>query len=290
MDTDRLRYFVTVVEAGSLTKASLALNISHSGLSKAISTLQSEIQTVLFRPAGRGLEITEEGKWFYQKALAILSIADEINRGPTVNHVAIRIGLSSLIATTCAGRMAEALRQPLVLHEIDVGELEGKILSDELDFGIAFVPTPVPELDYLKLGEVAFSSFARSDLVQKFNGEPLPYIVPISDLPTHPAGYRSRDGWPKEVTRRPHYWVRELSIALDLLKSGHGAAYMPDFIAKIENRDGARRIVRVAEHSQARTKRALFLVKRQTKLESKEMKQVSNVLRKICCARSPFDS
>lgn len=70
MDTNKLKYFVAVAETGSLTKASKILGISHSGLSKAVSALETEAKLKLFRPQGRGLEITLEGKWFYLEATA----------------------------------------------------------------------------------------------------------------------------------------------------------------------------------------------------------------------------
>ena len=79
MDTHRLRYFCTIAETGSLTKASEILGISHSGLSKAITALEDETNLQLFRPQGRGLEITKDGKWFYQKAQEILKIENEID-------------------------------------------------------------------------------------------------------------------------------------------------------------------------------------------------------------------
>ena len=77
METHRLRYFCAIAETGSLTKASEILGISHSGLSKAVSVLEMETHLKLFRPLGRGLEITSDGKWLYQKAQQILKIENE---------------------------------------------------------------------------------------------------------------------------------------------------------------------------------------------------------------------
>lgn len=281
MDTDKLRYFSAVAESGSLTRAAQILGISHSGLSKAISALEEETQVALFRPLGRGLEITQEGKWLYTKAQEILKIADEIRRGKKVEKSVVRIGLSEVLAITCAGALAEEFAEPIALSVTDVGELEGKIVSGELDFGLAFVPSPRAELEYLEVGEVRMNSYAREDLAKRFEASEIPFVVPSTEAPFNPLGYRIRDGWPKDIARNPFFSASCFAIAIDLLRAGKAAAYMPDFIAAQEEK-----IVKVKAHAKAETKRKLFLVKPQAAEESREMKKAAKVLRKICCGRA----
>ena len=287
MDTSKLRYFVTVAESGSLTKASQILGISHSGLSKAISVLESEANLTLFRPLGRGLEITPEGKWFYKKAQDILRISDEMIGGHKVERSWIRIGVSGVIAVSCSGLLAAAIDAPVCLEETDLGELEGKIVADELDFGIAFIPSPKPELEYLEIGEVRFNSYAREDLWRAQDITKLPYVVPISDFPFNPLGYKNRDGWPKDVPRTPYFSVSGFAIALELVRAGRAAAYMPDFVATRENDrlNHKTKIISVAEHAHAESRRTAFLVKRQSSTESKAMKKAAKVVRQICCIK-----
>ena len=62
MDMNRLHYFCTVVSCGSLSKASELLYISQPALSKAIKTLEEEMEKKLMIPAGRGIAITDYGK------------------------------------------------------------------------------------------------------------------------------------------------------------------------------------------------------------------------------------
>jgi DNA-binding transcriptional LysR family regulator len=289
MDTQKLRYFSAVAETGSLTKASQLLGISHSGISKAISALETETKLNLFQPLGRGLEITQEGKWLYQKAQEILRIADEIGRGEKRDLSSLRIGLSGVIAMTCAGYLAEELRSPLSISEIDIGELEGKIVGGELDFGFAFIPSPRAELDYHELGEVSFNSYAREDVIGKFKAaEAIPFVVPTSDFPFNPLGYRNRDAWPKDVSRFPHFAVNSFAIALNLLRLGQGAIYMPDFVAGLENSTlkSEFKIVKVKEHRAAESRRKLFFVKSRSSVESSEMKKMCKVVRRVCCSKS----
>ncbi len=283
-----MKYFVTIAESGSLTKASQILGISHSGLSKAVTSLEAETKLKLFRPQGRGLEITQDGNWFYQKAQEILRIAGEMTQEKKEAQTLIRVGLSGVIAITCASLLTREIEAPMSLFEIDIGDVEGKILADELDFGVAFIPSPKPELEYLELGEVPFNSFAREDFLKKYVSEMPPFTVPISDFPINPLGYKNRDGWPIDVPRNPRFFVSGFAIALDLLRSGQSAIYMPDFVATLENEriQNENKIVKVREHKSAESRRKLFLVKRQSAEESKEMRRISKIVRRVCCVKN----
>ncbi len=287
MDTNKLKYFVTIAEMGSLTKASQLLRISHSGLSKAISSLESETQLKLFRPQGRGLEITHDGKWFYQKAREILKISDEISRGQKKQQTFVRIGISSIVAMTCAGILVHELNLPLLLDEVDVGDVEAKIIGNDIDFGIAFIPSPKPELEYLEIGEVIFNSFAREDLLSQLSTDSIPYVIPVNEYAANPMGYKNRDGWPADALREPRFAVSGFAIALDLLRSGQAAIYMPTFVMLLENKERpeGQKIVAVKGHEAAKTIRKLYLVKRQAMEESKDMKKAVKTIRKICCSK-----
>lgn len=284
METNRLRYFCTIAEMGSLTKASEVLGVTHSGLSKAISVLEAEIGLKLFRPQGRGLEITIEGKWFYKKAQDILQIENDIQKGLQKDHLFIRIGLSEVLALICASDLAEEIAGPISFIVTDLGEIEARIIAGEIDFGVAFSISPKPELEYLEIAEVKFNSYARSDLLEKSIAEEIPYVVPEADFVQNPLGYRSRDAWPKDVSRKPYYTASGFSVGLNLLESGLAAMYIPDFVALIRNKKKLQnlQIVKAPHHKKIESKRKIFLIKSKSIEESIEMKKLSKVIRRLC--------
>lgn len=282
METERLKYFITIAETGSLTKASEILNLSHSGLSKAVSALEAETKMKLFRPLGRGLEITPEGKWFYQKARDILQIADEVLQGRKNTQPAVRLGLSGVMAITCAAAVTAEFKEPVSIEQLDIGEAEAKIVAGELDFALAFTLSPKSELEYLEVGEVKFGSFAREDLIAKFSGAQLPYAVPLNEYPFNPLGYKHRDGWPQDLPRNPRFAVNCFSIALDLFRGGEAGVYMPEFVAAQENAR-AGKFAAVKEHKAASAKRKIYLVKRQAAEETAAMKKTAKIIRRVCC-------
>ena len=275
METIKLRYFTVIAQSGSLTKASRILNISHGGLSKAMSSLEKETKLRLFRAQGRGLEITDEGRWFYAKAQEILRLTDEIEQQRKPEIRSTRIGLSDVLGLGLAKFLAEEISEPLALIEADVGEIEGKILKHEIDFGLAFVPAPHADLEYLEIGKARFNSYSHVSLQKKMAAKEIPYIVPATDYPFNPIGYQLRDGWPVNLERSPYFAVSRMSVALELLKSGHGALYMPDFLA-----ERIPHIAKIEEHRRAQTQRMLYLIKKKSEEESLQMKKAAKILRR----------
>ena len=72
MKFDHLRYFVTIVQSGSLNKAATILHISQPALSSVLKILEKELETPLLTRLHNGVLLTESGKIFYEDALMIL--------------------------------------------------------------------------------------------------------------------------------------------------------------------------------------------------------------------------
>ncbi|WP_120006526.1 LysR family transcriptional regulator [Nesterenkonia muleiensis] len=72
MDTRLLRYFVTVVEAGTVSAAAHQLHMTQPSLSRQIRQLERQLElTLFFRQHGR-LHLTTEGSEFYRTARDLL--------------------------------------------------------------------------------------------------------------------------------------------------------------------------------------------------------------------------
>lgn len=71
MQVDQVRYFIDVARLGSMTAASRKHFMTPQGISRAISTLESELGVQLFERAGNKLKLTPEG-------MALLPHAEEV--------------------------------------------------------------------------------------------------------------------------------------------------------------------------------------------------------------------
>ncbi len=65
MDWDKLRIFHAVADAGSLTHAGDALQLSQSAVSRQIRALEESLDTILFHRHARGLILTEQGELLF---------------------------------------------------------------------------------------------------------------------------------------------------------------------------------------------------------------------------------
>ena len=83
MDMRQLRYFVQIVESGSLAKASRQLFIAQPALSQQMARLEDEVGKPLLLRSSRGVTPTENGSALYHHAKFMLRQLDQALYGYT---------------------------------------------------------------------------------------------------------------------------------------------------------------------------------------------------------------
>jgi DNA-binding transcriptional LysR family regulator len=76
MELRHLRYFVAIAEERSFTRASERLWVAQPGLSTQIRRLESELGVRLFERHTRGVDLTDAGELFLERARTALAAAD----------------------------------------------------------------------------------------------------------------------------------------------------------------------------------------------------------------------
>jgi DNA-binding transcriptional LysR family regulator len=76
MELRHLRYFVAIAEERSFTRASERLWVAQPGLSTQIRRLESEVGVRLFERHSRGVDLTDAGELFLERARTALAAAD----------------------------------------------------------------------------------------------------------------------------------------------------------------------------------------------------------------------
>ena len=163
MKPDALRAFETVVELGSLNAAARVLNLSEPALSRKISSLEAELDLVLFDRSRRQLHPTETGRAFLQEVQPILSglrrindFADEIRAG-----AGRRLRLVSMprLSSAITGPVIAAFKaaHPDVAMSVDIQPrrlLETWITGQRFDLGLSTLPARHPDIDTRLLFEL----------------------------------------------------------------------------------------------------------------------------------------
>ncbi|MFU5003725.1 LysR family transcriptional regulator [Pseudomonas paraeruginosa] len=76
MDLRQLRYFVRVIECGSITRASEGLHIAQPAISQQIRNLEDEMNMTLLERSVHGVKPTAAGRTLYRHAIELLRQAD----------------------------------------------------------------------------------------------------------------------------------------------------------------------------------------------------------------------
>lgn len=111
MNLRRLRYFVKIVDIGSLTQAADVLHIAQPALSQQLATLEGEVRQQLLLRTKRGVTPTEAGKVLYRHAQLILRQCEQAK----IDIKAADRGLSGAVSVGLApGTAAASLALPLL--------------------------------------------------------------------------------------------------------------------------------------------------------------------------------
>ncbi|ALK09894.1 LysR substrate-binding domain-containing protein [Blastochloris viridis] len=155
VDTRQLRYFISIVEQGSLSRAAETLHVAQPALSLHLKRMEEEFGCQLVLRTSRGVVPTESGQRLAQRAQEVLEtihrLADEVRgleavpTGPAVIGVPTSLGpiltvpLVKLVRERCPEvrlRVVEALS----------GHMQDWVLSGELDLAVVFGEAPPPGL------------------------------------------------------------------------------------------------------------------------------------------------
>ncbi|MES2183376.1 MAG: LysR family transcriptional regulator [Pseudomonadota bacterium] len=160
MELRQLRYFVRIVELGSIGRAAIDLNVVQSALSQQISRLEGELSTRLLQRTSKGTTPTEAGLSFFREAQLSLRHADQAARAARQSRLSgtVSVGLAPSTAAILGVHLMKTMqeRYPDVrLHLVVTlsGFLARMLTVRQLDLAILFDAKPVRRLATLPLLE-----------------------------------------------------------------------------------------------------------------------------------------
>ena len=104
--SDELQIFVCVIECGSISAAAEQVGQTPSAVSRTLSRLEAKLETTLINRTTRRMDLTEEGKYFFEQAKLILEQMDELEERLSSRH------------QTPSGRLRINAAAPFMLHAI----------------------------------------------------------------------------------------------------------------------------------------------------------------------------
>lgn len=153
MELRTLRYFIAVLEAGSLSRAAGSLYVAQPALTAQIKKLEDELGAQLFERSHAGVTPTPAGLLLYDDARRLLSDADAVRdrvlRLPTGPEGSVTVALPLLLVSLLMGPVLAALKRShprirvFVLDGLSL-TVQQAMLERQADIGI-LVDTPTLE-------------------------------------------------------------------------------------------------------------------------------------------------
>ena len=258
INSDDLRTFITVIDSGTLSAASVHLGQTTSGVSRALSRLEEKLATSLLTRTTRRMELTEEGHLFLERARAILGAMEEAEE-------TIRIRRQKP-----AGRLCVDAASPFMLHCVVPHMAEFRALYPDIKLELSSNDQITDLIEHRTDVAIRIGALADSTLhARALSSSPL-YVMASpdylarhgtpqkpEDLAAHSlvgfAQYEQGNSWPlrhatgnslqitPSISASSGETVRQLALA------GQGIVCLADFMPRADLDAG--RLVKVLEDS-----------------------------------------
>lgn len=187
MESERLQYFITVVEEGSISAAARKLHMSQPPLSLQIQNLEEEYGVRLFNRSSRGIHLTEAGKVLYDYALRIASLESEAKEDLRDFRSGIRgkIRLGVVSSGTCPAFLEPLKRYlhayPGISFSVEDGntfQMLDEIRRQRIDFAVVRTPFNERGIDMITLCNDHFIAAGTEEMMHAFSNE----TITLKDL------------------------------------------------------------------------------------------------------------
>lgn len=240
LSTRELQAFVTLAEQRNFTRSAAATHLSQPAFSALIRTLEQSLGARLFDRTTRSVELTAEGRAFFEPARALLRDT-EAALADLHDQVARRRGrvALALLPSLAAGWLPPLLAAFRARHpgiELDIAdvlsdECVDRVRSGRADFAIASTRAAAPEL--------ATEDFCRDAFhVVCPRGHPLAArkgVLAIDDLAPHPIVQLARSSSVRQYVEAAIYpaqlatvmELEQLSTVAGMVRAGLGVTVVP---------------------------------------------------------------
>ncbi len=162
MELRTLRYFLTTADEGNITRAADVLHVTQPTLSRQLMELERELGTELMIRGKRGIELTDDGNFFRQRAAEIIELADQtekafVEKKNTVSGV-VSIGATEAVGSHMLAKIIRRFSEkyPLVtfnLYNEMADYIKERLDKGLVDAGLLLEPVDTEKYDYVRLSQ-----------------------------------------------------------------------------------------------------------------------------------------
>ncbi|MBR3225349.1 MAG: LysR family transcriptional regulator [Atopobiaceae bacterium] len=205
MEIRTLRYFLAVAQEENMTRAAARLHLTQPTLSKALKSLEAELDARLFVRHSFSIELTDEGRLLRDRARDLVGLADKIeDEFRSIDDTLageLRLGMAESYAIRLVARELRKLKKscPGLRYHVTSGDTEQvteRLDRGLLDFAVLCERPDTRRYDWVQLPERDLWGVVMRD------GHPLAQRAAISpsDLMGEPL-FASEQGWRGDIAQ-----------------------------------------------------------------------------------------
>lgn len=232
-DWDHLRYYLAVIDAGSVSAAARALAVEHTTVARRIDALEKNLGLRLFDRLPRGWQLTAEGSALVDPARRIEAQVHALLRAAEAELPLagpVRVSAPPALASCMLARALPAAlaRYPGIALEI-IGEAHyADVLRRETDIALRFRRPDMPQLAVKMLATISYALYAGTGYCETHAGEDWEFLGFDSSLRDTPHA-----NWLDSFADKRRFAMRsnDLSALAQAALEGHGIALLPAYVA-----------------------------------------------------------
>lgn len=244
MDLDRLRIFLAVARAGTVTAAADDVNLSQPAVSRNLKVLEESLGVDLFRRAGRKLELTSAGRMLANRGEELVdrvgALEHEARRVARQDYFDLRLGTVDSVATYLFPQVVGPLKESFPDLEIKFFTARTQQLLDDFDSGeldMAILAwSGEPPLEHVaRVGRYDLQFYGRADRYPD-----LDQVTDSDELDDYPVvQLRPLSGQPSAVEGGTESFAIANSLATikALVLAGFGVGSLLQFTLSPDERD-----------------------------------------------------
>jgi DNA-binding transcriptional LysR family regulator len=246
MDLDEILVFARVVEEKSFTRASRALGMPKSTVSRKLADLEARVGARLLQRTTRSVGLTDVGRVYYEHCVRILAEVEEarnaVSRLQATPRGLVRVTVP-LAFSMLGPIVAEYLeRHPDVRVDLVCTDRRVDLVEERFDLALRAGPTPDSSLIARRLGQVRRRLVAAPAVLEKL-GKPRD----LAGLETRPCLVFAPEGGTWDLRRGkkrgqvrvlPRLVVNDYELLHAVVRAGFGIALLPEHLCAEDLRTG----------------------------------------------------
>ncbi|MCW9709745.1 LysR substrate-binding domain-containing protein [Avibacterium sp. 21-586] len=243
IDLNDMRFFVTVIQSGSLTQAAEQLNVPKSRLSRRLTELENQLGSKLLDRNRNGTRLNDLGEHFYQHALiameaaesAVNSVADCLAKP----HGLLRISVSSeILRYWLTPHLSHYVHQhPDVELNITMENRRANLLQEGVDIALRIGELDLDDVVAKHLLDIASGVYASANYLKENDTPQTP-----QDLKSHRLLHKSdgqnwlfKRGNQRELLQtKKALQANDASVLAELVENSYGIALLPELTGLIQ--------------------------------------------------------